>query len=32
MKEAALYAINHPPGITISDPISIKFFKEGSLR
>ena len=26
MKEAALYAINHPPGMTNSDPISIKFF------
>jgi hypothetical protein len=28
MKEAALYAINHPPGITNSDPITIKFFKK----
>jgi hypothetical protein len=28
MKEAALYAINHPPGMTNSDPISIKFFKK----
>ena len=28
MREAALYAINHPPGITNSDPISIKFFKK----
>jgi hypothetical protein len=28
MKEAALYAINHPPGMTNSDPITIKFFKK----
>jgi hypothetical protein len=28
MKEAALYAINHPPGITNSEPITIKFFKK----
>lgn len=28
MKDAALYAINHPPGMTNSDPISIKFFKK----
>ena len=28
MREAALYAINHPPGITNSDPITIKFFKK----
>jgi hypothetical protein len=28
MKETALYAINHPPGITNSDPITIKFFKK----
>src|SRR5471030_2337348 len=28
MKEAALYAINHPPGIVNSEPITIKFFKK----
>ncbi len=28
MREAALYAINHPPGVAVSDPISIKFFKK----
>ena len=28
MKEAMLYAMNHPPGITNSEPISIKFFKK----
>jgi hypothetical protein len=28
MKEAMLYAMNHPPGITNSDPINIKFFKK----
>ena len=28
MKDAGLYAINHPPGMTNSDPISIKFFKK----
>jgi hypothetical protein len=28
MKEAMLYAINHPPGITNSEPITIKFFKK----
>ena len=28
MKEAALYAINHPPGMTNSEPITIKFFKK----
>ena len=28
MREAALYAINHPPGMTNSDPITIKFFKK----
>jgi hypothetical protein len=28
MRAAALYAINHPPGITNSDPITIKFFKK----
>ncbi|HEY0802973.1 MAG TPA: hypothetical protein VGD54_19210 [Steroidobacteraceae bacterium] len=28
MKEAMLYAINHPPGITNSEPITIKSFKK----
>jgi hypothetical protein len=28
MKEAMLYAMNHPPGITNSEPITIKFFKK----
>ena len=28
MREAALYAINHPPGEANSDPITIKFFKK----
>jgi hypothetical protein len=28
MKEAMLYAMNHPPGIANSDPITIKFFKK----
>jgi hypothetical protein len=28
MREAALYAINHPPGMTNADPITIKFFKK----
>ena len=28
MREAALFAINHPPGMTNSDPITIKFFKK----
>ena len=28
MKEAMLYAMNHPPGVTASDPITIKFFKK----
>ena len=28
MRDAALYAINHPPGMTNSDPITIKFFKK----
>ena len=28
MREAALYAINHPPGIANADPITIKFFKK----
>lgn len=28
MKEAMLYQMNHPPGITVTDPITIKFFKK----
>jgi hypothetical protein len=28
MKEAMLYAMNHPPGITVSEPVTIKFFKK----
>ena len=28
MKDAMLYAMNHPPGIQNSDPITIKFFKK----
>jgi hypothetical protein len=28
MKDAMLYAMNHPPGIRNSDPITIKFFKK----
>lgn len=28
MKDAMLYAMNHPPGITNSAPISITFFKK----
>lgn len=28
MKEAALYAINHPPGMANSEPITIKSFKK----
>lgn len=28
MKEAMLYAMNHPPGETVSDPITIKFFQK----
>ena len=28
MREAMLYAMNHPPGITVSDPVTIKFFKK----
>jgi len=27
MKEAMEYAMNHPPGETVSDPIKIVFFK-----
>ncbi len=28
MKDAMLEAMNHPPGITVSDPVTIKFFKK----
>jgi hypothetical protein len=28
MKEAMEYAMNHPPGETVSDPIKITFFKK----
>ncbi len=28
MKDALLYAMNHPPGVTVSDPVSITFFKK----
>jgi hypothetical protein len=28
MREGMLYAMNHPPGIKVSDPITIKFFKK----
>jgi hypothetical protein len=28
MRDAMLYAMNHPPGITVSDPVTIKFFKK----
>ena len=28
MKDALLYAMNHPPGVTVSDPVTIKFFKK----
>lgn len=28
MKEAMEYAMNHPPGETVSDPIKIVFFKK----
>ncbi|HEY5103332.1 MAG TPA: hypothetical protein VII70_11165 [Steroidobacteraceae bacterium] len=28
MKDAMLYAMNHPPGEKNSDPITIKFFKK----
>lgn len=30
MRDAASYAINHPPGVADSDPITIKFFKKGA--
>ena len=28
MKDAMLYAMNHPPGVQVSDPVTIKFFKK----
>ena len=28
MKEAMEYAINHPPGVTVTEPGKIKFFKK----
>jgi hypothetical protein len=28
MKEALLYLMNHPPGVTNVEPITIKFFKK----
>jgi hypothetical protein len=28
MKDAMLEAMNHPPGVTVSDPVTIKFFKK----
>jgi hypothetical protein len=28
MKDAMAYAMNHPPGETVSDPITIAFFKK----
>jgi hypothetical protein len=28
MREAMLYEMNHPPGVTVTDPVSIKFFKK----
>jgi hypothetical protein len=28
MKDAMLFEMNHPPGVTNSDPITIKFFKK----
>ena len=28
MQEAMLFAMNHPPGMTVSDPVTIKFFKK----
>ena len=30
MKDAMLDAMNHPPGITVSDPVTITFFKKGA--
>jgi hypothetical protein len=28
MKEAMLYAMNHPPDVTVTDPVTIKSFKK----
>jgi hypothetical protein len=28
MKEAMDYAVNHPPGVRVSDPVKIDFFKK----
>jgi len=28
MKDAMLYAMNHPPGIAVTEPIKINFFKK----
>jgi hypothetical protein len=28
MKDAMLNAMNHPPGVAVSDPVTIKFFKK----
>ena len=28
MRDAMLYAMNHPPGIKVSDPVTIRFFKK----
>jgi hypothetical protein len=28
MKDAMLYAMNHPPGETVTDPVEITFFKK----
>jgi len=28
MKDALLYAMNHPPGVKVSDPVTITFFKK----
>jgi hypothetical protein len=28
MKDAMLFQMNHPPGVTVSDPVTIKFFKK----
>src|SRR5580700_9902356 len=30
MKDAMLDAMNHPPGIKVSDPVKITFFKKGA--
>src|SRR5215471_15423345 len=28
MRDAMLYTMNHPPGIKVSDPVTIRFFKK----